>query len=105
MFFFSGGKRCCLIIADRHPSPLFSVCITSLNTKRKTMQTQCMRKTGVVFFGVSEIIRGNLTHAKLTHSIIKPKPSCIIKNNAACFSFNACIYPLAKHFPPDFLLT
>ena len=50
------------------------------------MQTNCLRKTGAVFFGGREIIRGNLTRAKSTRSIIKPKTSCIIKNNAACFS-------------------
>ena len=54
------------------------------------MQTNCVRKTGAVFFGGREIIRGNLTRAKSTRSIIeacctiKPKTSWIIKNNAAC---------------------
>ena len=58
------------------------------------------------FFGGREIIRGNLTRAKSAHSIIKIKTSYmyIIKNNAACFSFNnaacfTCIYS------PYFLLT
>ena len=73
------------IITDRHPNPLFSVCIISANVKRKIMQTNCVRKTGAVFFGSREIIRGNLTRAKSTSSIIetrciiKPKTSCIIK--------------------------
>ena len=106
------------IITDRHPNPLFSVCIISPNAERKIMQTKCLRKTGAVFFGGREIIRGNLTCAKsarsiiLKHggSIIKTKTSCIIKNNAACFSFNnvvcfTCIYPQVKHFSPYFLLT
>lgn len=67
------------------------------------MQTNCLRKTGAVVFGSREIIRGNLTRAKLTHSIIKPKTSYIIKNNAACFSFNnaacfTCIYLLPPYF-------
>ena len=98
-----------IIITDRHPNPLFSVCIISPNVERKIMQTNCVRKTGAIFFGSREIIRGNLTRAKSTRSIIetrstiKPKTSCIIKNNAACFSFNnaacfTCIYP----FPPYF---
>ena len=100
------------IITDRHLSPLFSVCIISPNVERKIMQTNCVRKTGAVFFGSREIIRGNLTRAKSTRiiietrCIIKPQTSCIIKNNAACFSFNnaacfTCIYPL----PPYFLQT
>ena len=100
------------IITDRHPSPLFSVCIISPNVERKIMQTNCVRKTGAVFFGSREIIRGNLTRAKSTRiiietrCIIKPQTSCIIKNNAVCFSFNnaacfTCIYPL----PPYFLQT
>ena len=53
------------IITDRHPNPLFSVCIISPNAERKIMQTKCVRKTGAVFFGGREIIRGNLTRAKL----------------------------------------
>ena len=52
------------IITDRHPNPLFSVCIISPNAERKIMQTNCVRKTGAVFFGSREIIRGNLTRAK-----------------------------------------
>ena len=99
-----------LIITDRHPNPLFwSVCIISPNVERKIMQTNCVRKTGAVFFGTREIIRGNLTRAKSTRSIIetrstiKSKTSGIIKNNAACFSFNnaacfTCIYPLPRYF-------
>ena len=35
------------------------------------MQTNCVRKTGAVFFGGREIIRGNLTRAKSTRSIIR----------------------------------
>ena len=100
------------IITDRHPNPLFSVCIISPNTERKILQTNCVRKTGAVFFGSREIIRGNLKRAKSTRSIIetrsiiKLKTSCI-RNNAACFSFNnaacfTCIYPLPPYF---FLLT
>ena len=70
------------------------------------MQTYCVRKTGAVFFGGREIIRGNLTRAKSKRSIIKPKTSCIIKNNAACFSFNnvacfTCTYPLPPYFFTD----
>ena len=99
-----------LTMTDRHPNPLFSVCIISPNAQRKIMQTKYVRKTGTVFFGGREIIRGSFTRAKSARSIIKTKTSCIIKNNAACFSFNnaACftfIYPLVKHFPPYFLLT
>ena len=101
------------IITDRHPNPLFSVCIISPNAERKILQTNCVRKTGAVFFGSREIIRGNLKRAKSTRSIIetrsiiKPKTSCIIRNNAGCFSFNnaacfTCIYPLPTYF---FLLT
>ena len=48
------------------------------------MQTNCVRKTGAVFFGSREIIRGNLKRAKSTRSIvietrriIKPKTSCV----------------------------
>ena len=58
------------------------------------MQTNCVRKTGAVFFGGREIIRGNLTRAKSTRSIIeacciiKTKTRSIIFNNAACFRFN-----------------
>ena len=37
------------------------------------MQTKCVRKTGAVFFGVREIIRGNLTRAKSARSIIKTR--------------------------------
>ena len=89
------GKHEKIFITDRHPNPLFSVCIISPNAERKIMQTNCVRKTGAVFFGGREIFRGNLTLAKSTHSIIetrsniKPRTSCIIKNNAACFSFNS----------------
>ena len=91
------------IITDRHPNSLFSVCIISPNTERKIMQSNCVRKTGAVFFGSREIIRGNLKRAKSTRSIIKPKTSCIIRNNAARFSFNnaacfTCIYPLPHIF-------
>ena len=94
------------IITDRHPNPLFSVCIISPNVGRKIMQTNCVRKTGAVFFGSRKIISGNLTRAKSTRSIIRPKTSCIIKNNAACFSFSnaACftgIYPLLPYFFTD----
>ena len=49
------------IITDRHSNPLFSVSIVSPNPERKIMQTNCVRKTGAVFFGGREIIRGNLT--------------------------------------------
>ena len=85
-------------MTDRHPNPLFSACIISPNVERKIMQTNCVRKTGAVFFGSREIIRGNLTRAKSTRCIIKPETSSI-KNNAACFRFNnapcfTCIYPL-----------
>ena len=66
-----------IIITDRHPNPLFSVCIMSPNAERKIMQTNCVRKTGAVFFGGREIIRGNLTRAKSTRSIIEA--CCIIK--------------------------
>ena len=62
-----------LIITDRHPNPLFSVCIISPNAERKIMQTKCVRKTGAVFFGAREIIRGNLTRAKSARSIIKTR--------------------------------
>ena len=84
------GLCCCtvkcseIIITDRHPNLLFSVCIISPNAERKIMQTNCVRKTDAVFFGGREIIRGNLTRAKSTRSIIetrsiiKPKTSCII---------------------------
>ena len=37
------------------------------------MQTKCVRKTGAVFFGGREIIRGNLTRAKSARSIIKTR--------------------------------
>ena len=70
-----------VIITDRHPNPLFSVCIISPNVERKIMQTNCVRKTGAVFFGSREIIRGNLTRAKSTRSIIKTR--CIIKPKEA----------------------
>ena len=70
------------------------------------MQTNCVRKTGAVFFGGREIIWGNLTRAKSarniieTSSIIKPKTSCIIKKKAAYFSFNnaACFNNAAGRF-------
>ena len=70
------------------------------------MQTNCVRKTGAVFFGGREIIRDNLTRAKSTRSIIKHKTSCIIKNNAACFSFNntecfTYMYPRPPYFFTD----
>ena len=49
------------------------------------MQTNWVRKTGAVFFGGREIIWGNVTKSTRsiieTRSIIKPKTSCIIKNN------------------------
>ena len=45
------------------------------------MQTNCVRKTGAVFFGGKENIRGNLTRAKSTRSIIETRS--IILNNAA----------------------
>ena len=35
----------CFIITDRHPNPLFSVCIISPNAERKILQTNCVRKT------------------------------------------------------------
>ena len=41
------------------------------------MQTNCVGKTGAVFFGGREIIRGNLTRAKSTRSIIEAR--CIIE--------------------------
>ena len=79
---------------------------------REKNNANCVRKTGAVFFGSREIIRGNLTRAKSTRSIIetrsiiKPKTSCIIQNNAACFTFNnaacfTCIYPLPPYFFTD----
>ena len=37
------------------------------------MQTNCVRKTGAVFFGSREIIRGNLKRAKSTRSIIETR--------------------------------
>ena len=37
------------------------------------MQTKCVRKTGAVFFGRREIIRGNLTRAKSAGSNIKTR--------------------------------
>ena len=101
------------VITDRHPNPLFSVCIISPNAERKTMQTNCVRKTGAVFFGGREIIRGNLTRAKSTRSIIeacciiKTKTRSIIFNNAACFRFNnaACRFSTCKITPDNFLAT
>ena len=45
------------------------------------MQTNCVRKTGAVFFGGREIIRGNLTRDKSTRSIIEA--CCIIKTKHA----------------------
>ena len=69
------------IITDRHPNPLFSVCIISPNAERKIMQTKCVRKTGAVFFAIGgrEIIRGNLTRAKSARSIILKHGGSIIK--------------------------
>ena len=75
------------------------------------MQTNCVRKTGAVFFGGREIIRGNLTRAKSTRSIIEA--SCIIFNNAACFRFDnaacfnnaACRFSTWKITPDNFPLT
>ena len=77
------------------------------------MQTNCVRKTGAVFFGGREIIRGNLTRAKSTRSIIeacciiKTKTRSIIFNNAACFRFNnaACRFSTCKITPDNFLAT
>ena len=37
------------------------------------MQNNCVRKTGAVFFGGREIIRGNLTRAKSTSSITETR--------------------------------
>ena len=83
------------IITDRHPNPLFSVCMISPNAERKIMQTKRVRRTGAVFFGGREIIRGNLTRAKSTHNIINT--SCIIKSNVACFTFNNAASMLYVH--------
>ena len=64
------------------------------------MQANCVRKTGAVFFGGREIIRGNLTRAKSTRgiietrSIIKPKTSCIIKNNSFLVAFSTRTCPV-----------
>ena len=44
--FSYGAKLEDQIITDRHPNPLFSVCIISQNAERKIMQTNCVRKTG-----------------------------------------------------------
>ena len=62
-----------VIITDRHPNQLFHFCIISPNAGRKIMQTNCVRKTGAVFFGGREIIRGNLTRAKSLRSIIETR--------------------------------
>ena len=82
------------------------------------MQTNCVRKTGAVFFGGREIIRGYLTRAKSTRSIIeacciiKTKTRSIIFNNAACFRFNAacfnnaaCRFSTCKISPDNFPAT
>lgn len=44
------------------------------------MQTNRVRKTGAVFYGGREIVRGNLARAKSTHSIKeKKRGSSLIK--------------------------
>ena len=91
------------IITDRHPNLVFSVCIASPNTKKKIMQTNCVRKGGAVFFGGhGEIIRGGLTHAKSKRSIIKPKikQSTLLKimlHTLVLIMQHA--YPLVEHIP------
>ena len=50
------GKNEESTITDRHPNPLFTVCNISSNAERKIMQSNCVRKTGAVFFGGREII-------------------------------------------------
>ena len=50
------------VITDRHPNPLFSVCIISPNAERKIMQTNCVRKTGAVFFCVAGKLSGVISN-------------------------------------------
>ena len=97
-------KQSSLIITDRHPNPLFSVCIISPNAERKIMQTW------VRSFLVAGKLSGVILHVLNRHAALLKHGGSNIKNNAACFSFNnsacfTCIYPLVKHFPPYFLLT
>ena len=77
------------------------------------MQTNCVRKTGAVFFGSREIIRGDLTCAKSTRSIIERHAALLNLKQAALLKIMRRVLVLIMqhalhayiHFPHIFLLT